>query len=328
MTTLENRHEILFLYEAKDCNPNGDPLDENRPRTDPETGETTVTDVRIKRTIRDYFLQIEPDASKRIEKGTEILIRDTYKKDGFLAQGKDRAESFIDDNVKKKKGIEKLNALQEVVLKSCIDARLFGCAIPLGTKEASLKLTGPVQFMPFNRSLHRVSPQMVQQTAAFAGSATATQKSFAERWILPYALVAVYGVVNEYAAKTTKMTQADFNSMLKALWLGTSSLNTHSKIGHDPLMLMVVESEPGYKIGALQSRIKITEKTVEDTAIRSHEHYKLDLYELMEAARKNKNVIRASVLQDSKLSCIDGETKGTVMDFLNNRGINANLLEI
>ena len=57
MTVITNRYEILFIYECKDCNPNGDPLDENRPRTDPETGEATVSDVRIKRTVRDYFLR-------------------------------------------------------------------------------------------------------------------------------------------------------------------------------------------------------------------------------------------------------------------------------
>ena len=73
MAPLKNRYEILFLYEARDCNPNGDPLDENRPRTDPETGEATVTDVRIKRTVRDYFLATEPDVDKRMRNGTEIL---------------------------------------------------------------------------------------------------------------------------------------------------------------------------------------------------------------------------------------------------------------
>ena len=62
--SVANRQEILFIYEAKDCNPNGDPLDENKPRTDPETGVATVTDVRIKRTVRDYLHQV---------KGQEIL---------------------------------------------------------------------------------------------------------------------------------------------------------------------------------------------------------------------------------------------------------------
>ncbi|MCX7795379.1 MAG: type I CRISPR-associated protein Cas7, partial [bacterium] len=52
---IKNRSEILFLYDATNTNPNGDPLDENKPRIDEETGRNIVTDVRLKRTIRDYL---------------------------------------------------------------------------------------------------------------------------------------------------------------------------------------------------------------------------------------------------------------------------------
>jgi CRISPR-associated protein Csh2 len=52
---ISNRAELLFLYDVKDANPNGDPLDENKPRIDEETGVNIVTDVRLKRTIRDYL---------------------------------------------------------------------------------------------------------------------------------------------------------------------------------------------------------------------------------------------------------------------------------
>lgn len=328
MATLEHRHEILFLYEACDCNPNGDPLDENRPRTDPETGEATVTDVRIKRTIRDYFLAQEHDVEKRLEQGMEILIRDTYKKDGYLSEGKDRAENFLNESVKGKKGIEKMEALREIILQKCIDARLFGCTLPLGKQVVSLQLTGPTQFMPFNRSLHRVTPQMIQQTAAFAGSAKANQKSFAERWILPYALIAVYGVSNEVSAITTKMTKKDFDNMLKALWYGTASLNTHSKIGHAPLLLLVVDNQSGYKIGALPKRIAMVDQKVEDTAIRSSEQYKVDISNLLDSVSQCKNVNGIRVLQDNRFVCKDGDNKGKFIDLAQTRGIEASILEI
>ena len=52
---IKNRHEILFIYDVTDANPNGDPLDENKPRMDEETNTNIVTDVRLKRTIRDYL---------------------------------------------------------------------------------------------------------------------------------------------------------------------------------------------------------------------------------------------------------------------------------
>lgn len=55
MTVIKNRSELLFLYDVTDSNPNGDPIDENKPRIDEETGNNFVTDVRLKRTIRDYL---------------------------------------------------------------------------------------------------------------------------------------------------------------------------------------------------------------------------------------------------------------------------------
>ncbi len=317
MSIITNRYEILFLYETKDCNPNGDPLDENRPRTDPETGEATVTDVRIKRTVRDYFLSQEPDEEKRLENGTEVFIRDTEKKDGTLSQGKDRAaqfEQFI-KNAKKDR-----NALQEVILPRCIDARLFGTALPLGEKKASLQLTGPVQFSAFNRSLHKVAPVMVQQTAAFAGNAKSNQKSFAERWLLPYALIAAYGVVNEMAARTTKMTEADLQHLLQGLWDGTAALNTHSKMGHDPLLLLLAEYAPGQRLGKLARRIKlVTDKA--DTALHSTDDYTLEVTNLVDAFKECKALNNITLKQDKLLQCQYGEKRGDFISLAKQAGL-------
>lgn len=326
MTDIVNRYEILFVYEAQDCNPNGDPLDENRPRTDPETGQVTVTDVRIKRTVRDYFLAQEPDVQNRLNAGLEILIRDTWKGDGYLAQGKDRAESFVPQAAQKKKGLEKLAAVKQNILTSCIDARMFGCALPLGEGNPSLKLTGPVQFMPFNRSLHQVSPVMVQQTAAYAGTAKGTQKSFAERWILPYALICAYGVVNENAARETGMSQSDFDRLLTALWQGTADLNTHSKIGHSPLLLLVVQNEPGYKLGGLNQRLSLRSDLAENK-IRSTRDCQVNIQELLEALKAFTHINSVQVRQDERLTCVAGEHTGPFLEVAKGYGLNVSTLE-
>jgi CRISPR-associated protein Csh2 len=328
MNTLSHRYEILFLYECKDCNPNGDPLDENRPRTDPETGEATVTDVRIKRTIRDYFLAQEPDREKRLNLGMEILIRDTLKSDGYLAEGKDRAEQFLPEAAKGKKGEAKRQVIEKTVLKHCIDARLFGAALPLGKGEPSMQITGPVQFAAFNRSLHRVAPVMVQQTAAYAGNAKVNQKSFAERWLLPYALIATYGVVNEVAAQSTQMTATDLHCLLKALWQGTANLNTHSKIGHDPLLLVVAEYQPGYRLGALPRRLQLADKQAEDTALRSTCDYTLAVDDLLSAFQGYKALSQVQVHQDERLRCKAGEEIKPFMALLKKAGIPVTALDI
>ncbi|RLF41534.1 MAG: type I-B CRISPR-associated protein Cas7/Csh2 [Thermoplasmata archaeon] len=75
---IKNRSEILFLYDVTDANPNGDPMEENRPRIDEETGVNIVTDVRLKRTIRDYLRDFKEQnifiqAEKVIEEGTELI---------------------------------------------------------------------------------------------------------------------------------------------------------------------------------------------------------------------------------------------------------------
>lgn len=322
--TIENRQEILFLYEAKDCNPNGDPLDENRPRTDPETGVATITDVRIKRTVRDYLLAKEPDLSRRLETGTEILIRDTVKSDGYLSEGKDRAEQLLDQVGKGLKGQAKTDALQQVILKTCIDARLFGSTLPI--EKGSLKLTGPVQFSAFNRSLHRVAPQLVQQTAAFAGGAKKDQKSFAERQLLPYALITVYGVVNEFAARTTQLSDTDVDLLLEALWHGTAGLNTHSKMGHQPLLLLRIRYQAGRRIGALPERLSI-DADLEDTAIRSTKDYTVDVKPLMDAlSNAGELVVGIDLQEDTRLVCMDGDQQGSFSSLAAMRNIQVNTL--
>ena len=321
MTVIMNRYEIQFNYEARDCKPKGDPLDENRPRTDPETGEATISDVRIKRTVRDYFISLEPDVEKRLAVGREVLIRDTLKADGYLSEGKDRAEQFLTEAAKGKKGEEKRRAVEAAVLRGCIDARLFGATLPLGKNEPSLQITGPVQFSAFNRSLHRVSPTLVQQTAAYAGSDKGNQKSFAERWLLPYALIAAYGVANETAAQTTGLSEADLDLLLQGLWRGTAALNTHSKLGHDPLLLVAAQYRPGYRLGALPRRIALADKTVEDTALRSTRDYRLEVGELLAAWRDYPALTGLRVMQDQRLRCQAGGVAGLFAELAGQAGL-------
>ncbi|WP_369425045.1 type I CRISPR-associated protein Cas7, partial [Methanothrix sp.] len=90
MTTVGNRSELLFIYDIRDGNPNGDPMDENKPRIDEETGVNLVTDVRLKRTIRDYLHDF---------KGLEIFVREIVydAENRYIQDGKMRAKDFGED---------------------------------------------------------------------------------------------------------------------------------------------------------------------------------------------------------------------------------------
>ena len=83
---IKSRSEIVFLYDIKDANPNGDPLDENKPRIDEETGINIVTDVRLKRTIRDYLMNF---------KNEEIFVREITDEAGKIQDAKLRAKDFL-----------------------------------------------------------------------------------------------------------------------------------------------------------------------------------------------------------------------------------------
>jgi CRISPR-associated protein Csh2 len=303
--SVSNRQEILFIYEAKDCNPNGDPLDENKPRTDPETGVATVTDVRIKRTVRDYLHQV---------KGQEILVRDTFDTNGYLRDGKGRCEDFYKSaEVNDRDSITDLvTKVQKAILQSCIDTRLFGCTLPVefGKKKSSIRLTGPVQFNGFNRSLHRIAPVLVQGTAGFASSKNATQKSFREDHIVPYACIAACGVVNEVAARSTGLSDADVSLLLEGLWKGTQGLISRSKEGHNPLALIRLSYRDSHRIGDLAGRISLVSDK-EDIQIRSITDYRINVAPLLDAIQSAREKIASiEVLQDDRLVFLDGGASG------------------
>ncbi|WP_269850715.1 type I CRISPR-associated protein Cas7 [Methanosarcina horonobensis] len=88
MTEVNRRSEIVFLYDIKDGNPNGDPLDDNKPRIDEETGINLVTDVRFKRTIRDHLYKF---------RGKEIFVREISDENGSIQDAKMRARDFFDN---------------------------------------------------------------------------------------------------------------------------------------------------------------------------------------------------------------------------------------
>lgn len=92
---IQNRSEIVFLYDAKDVNPNGDPMDENKPRIDEETGINIVTDVRLKRTVRDYLYNFKK------EKAGDIFVREIEYEAGKIQDAKLRAEDFLIKDGKK-----------------------------------------------------------------------------------------------------------------------------------------------------------------------------------------------------------------------------------
>lgn len=291
---VKNRSEIIFLYNVKDANPNGDPLDENRPRIDEETGINLVTDVRLKRTIRDYLHNFKDE---------EIFVREIEYGDGYIQDAKQRAEDFLPADTSMPVGLnEKKKVIDEGVLSACIDVRLFGATIPISStkstkgadeeKKGSITHTGPVQFK-IGRSMHKVYVKHFRGTGAFASGKGATQKTFREEDFLPYSLINFYGIINENVASETRLTERDISALMDAMWNGTKNLISRSKAGQVPRLLVKVNyGTRNYHIGDLNSGIKLVSE-LDDEVIRDISEVQLDVDEFIAALLRHKETIES-----------------------------------
>ncbi len=300
---VRNRSEILFLYDVKDANPNGDPVDENKPRIDEETGINIVTDVRLKRTIRDYL----HDYKKK-----DIFIVEMRENDGNLKTKEDRLNDF---------------KTTEDLLNKCIDIRLFGATTAVEGK--TMVLTGPVQFK-YGRSLHKVDLTYVKGTTVMPSKTDKKQGTFTERYILPYSLISFYGVVNENSLQQQKiqLTEEDISLMLEGIWNGTKNLISGSKFGQMPRLLMQVIYKEGnnFYIGELDKRIAFNSTKNNDEEIRTISDVKVDITNLIKALSDHKDKIekirlksddRITFLMDGQDIKIENAMSGFKVESLN-----------
>lgn len=283
-----NRSELIFLYDIADANPNGDPLDDNKPRLDEETEINIVTDVRLKRTIRDYLHDY---------KNQGIFIKEIQDAEGNIQDAKQRALDYSSNDGKYDSLDDARNDLKTNILKDCIDVRLFGATIPIEakiknkSKSSSVTLTGPVQFR-MGRSLNKVEIQHIKGTGAFASGKGKDQKTFREEYIVPYSLIAFYGVINENAADKTNLTDDDIGLLLDGMWNGTKNLISRSKFGQSPRLLLQIEySENNFFIGDLNNKISITHDLEDDKKLRKISEATIDLSVLIDTLVENKDKI-------------------------------------
>jgi CRISPR-associated protein Csh2 len=307
------RSELIFLYDIKDNNPNGDPLDNNKPRIDEETSINIVTDVRLKRTIRDYLYEY---------KGQEIFVREIRDEKGNVQDAKTRAKDF---------GKDKDEVIKNV-LEQCIDVRLFGATIPLefskeetGSKKetSSATFTGPVQFN-MGRSLHQVVMKRIKGTGAFAAREGKEQKTFREEYILPYSLIGFYGIINEHAAESTRLKQEDIDMLIEAMWNGTKNLISRSKVGQVPRLLLKIDyKEDNFHIGDLLKDIKLI-PNVRQEEIRDVEDYALNLQNLLDTLKTNREKVHIVYYKVDKRLNLQGE----LAQLLKNAGLQAEELNL
>lgn len=216
---LKNRYEFVILFDVENGNPNGDPDAGNMPRIDPETGHGIVTDVCLKRKIRNYVETVKEDS-------TDYRI---YVKDGVPLNRSD-AEAYRELDVtdktvkeKKKEDPELDRKIRDWMCKNFYDIRTFGAVMTTFVKAALNcgQVRGPVQ-LGFARSVEPVTPQAL----TIARITQATQKDIEEKgshtlgdkFIIPYGLYRCEGYISaNLARKVTGFTEEDLSLLWEAI---------------------------------------------------------------------------------------------------------------
>jgi CRISPR-associated protein Csh2 len=170
-------------------------------------------------------------------------------------------------------------------IQNCIDTKLFGVTFALD--KESFSWTGPVQFK-WGRSLHKAKAELIQGTAAFATKDDSEQRSFRNEYIVPFVLLGVYGIANQYPSVESGATDDDVDMVAPALWNGTVNLITRSKIGHVPRLLIEVIYHEGFSgiAGSLDERVSLQNPdgrpftTDDELAIRTPKDFVVDINEV------------------------------------------------
>ena len=251
---IRNRYDFVILFDVENGNPNGDPDAGNMPRVDPETGYGLVTDVCLKRKIRNYVETLKEDAP-----GYRIYI-----KDGVPLNRSDNeavAALGIDGDLKaaKKSTPDIDRKLRDWMCQNFFDIRTFGAVMTTFVKGALNcgQVRGPVQ-LGFARSVDPIMPQEVTITrVAITTEADAEKKDteMGRKYIVPYGLYRVEGYISaNLARKTTGFSEDDLN----LLWTAILNMfeNDHSaargKMAVRELIIFKHDSElgnaPSYKL--------------------------------------------------------------------------------
>ena len=218
MSVISNRYEFVIFFDVENGNPNGDPDAGNMPRVDPETGYGLVTDVCLKRKIRNYVQTV-----KEGEEGYQIYIKDSVPLNRSDAEACARVGV---DPAKLKEAKKKDDQLDEkirdVMCQTFFDIRAFGAVMTTFVKGALNcgQVRGPVQ-LGFARSVDPILPQEVTITrVAITTEADAEKKGteMGRKYIVPYGLYRAEGYISaNLARKTTGFSEDDLNLLWQAI---------------------------------------------------------------------------------------------------------------
>lgn len=210
MSELKNRIDFVYIFDVQDGNPNGDPDAGNLPRVDAETGMGLVTDVCLKRKVRNYV-----QVAKAGVTGYDIFIKEKAVLNTLIDA------SHEDASVKtKEKAGEKTDAARMVMCKSYYDVRAFGAVMSTGKNAGQVR--GPIQ-LTFARSADPVAAaehsitRMAVATEKEAEKQSGENRTMGRKATVPYGLYVCHGFISANLAKQTGFSEEDLALFFEAL---------------------------------------------------------------------------------------------------------------
>lgn len=240
MSKLENRYDFVLLFDVKDGNPNGDPDAGNLPRIDPETGHGLVTDVCLKRKVRNYLLLTRPG-----KEGLDVFVKEKAVLNDALEQAYKRAGIDLEKPPEGKKkrredghgeGAE-VDKARLVMCKTYYDVRTFGAVMSTGPNAGQVR--GPVQ-LTFGRSadpivtLEHAITRVAVATAKEAEEQGGDNRTMGRKTTVPYGLYRAHGFVSPQLAAQTGFSAED----LDLLWDSFHRMFEHDRSAARGLMAL------------------------------------------------------------------------------------------
>jgi CRISPR-associated protein Csd2 len=213
MNEIRSKYDFVLLFDVQDGNPNGDPDAGNLPRIDPETGQGLVSDVCLKRKLRNYVL-----LTKQGVDGYDVFVKEKAVLNRLID------EAYEGDDVKRQpKGAGQVDAAQKAMCRRFFDVRTFGAVMSTGKNAGQVR--GPVQ-LTFSRSIDPVVPlehsitRMAVATEEEAAKQQGGNRTMGRKATIPYGLYCCHGFVSAALARQTGFSEED----LSLVWDGLKNM--------------------------------------------------------------------------------------------------------
>ena len=225
MENLKNRIDFVYIFDVQNGNPNGDPDAANTPRVDAEDMHGIVTDVCLKRKVRNYVQTIVAEDDKNeFQEGYDIFVKDKAVLDALVEKIYDyESVKKIKDKDKKKEDVKKKEEAKNLLCKNYFDIRTFGQVIATSGKQDQVR--GPIQ-LTFARSVDEITPRPLSITRCAVtkeekntetDDVRQKERTMGRKNIVPYGLYVCYGFISANLAKQTGFSEEDLALFWDAL---------------------------------------------------------------------------------------------------------------